>query len=137
MLVKRLGLEDDKFVKQCDKLFTKFLDSEGIYDNNYKKRESLNSFLNDLENENNTLLARVENKKGMKESVAHLTFLYVDENYRKQNIATNLINEYLKILKEKNISIIEVKSYKDNVAANKLYEKFGFNELWINYRKRI
>lgn len=150
MLVKRLGIDDVELVKQCDRLFVKFLDSEGIYDDNYQKREILNSFLKDLDSETNMLLATVENdkvlaflygyienKKGMKEPVAHLTFIYVDENYRKQNIATNLINEYLGILKENNISIVEVKSYKENIAANKLYDKFGFNELWTNYRKII
>lgn len=148
MLSKRLGLEDKELVKQCDKLFLKFLDSEGKYDYNYQKRENINSFLGDLEDENNVLLTVIKNdkvvaflygyiesKKGMKEPVAHLTFIYVDNDYRKQNIATNLIEEYLRILKVNNIQIVEVKSYKDNSVANSLYNKFGFKELWTNYRK--
>jgi len=150
MLVKRLRVKDVERVKQCDKLFAKFLDSEGKYDDNYQRRKNLNSFLGDLGNDSNVLLTAeendkviaflygyIENKDGMREPVAHLTFIYVDERNRKQNVATNLINEYLEILKEINIQIIEVKSYKENVAANRLYNKFGFNELWTNYRKRI
>lgn len=150
MLVKRLGVKDIEQVKECDKLFVKFLDSEGIYDDNYLKREKLNSFLGDLDNENNVLLGVVdenkviaflygyiENKKGAKDPVAHLTFIYVDEKYRKQNIATILITEYLEYLKAKSIQIVEVKSYVKNEAARALYTKFGFDTLWINYRKRI
>ena len=150
MLVKRLGVKDKELVKQCDELFIKFLDSEGEYDYNYKKRTNLNSFLCDIEEESNMLLVAIKDdkvlaflygyieiKKRMKEPVAHLAFIYVDEGYRKQNIATNLINEYIKILKEKSIPNIEVKSYKRNIAANRLYNKFGFDELWVNYRKRL
>lgn len=149
MQIKRLTVNDKEIVEKCDKLFVEFLDSEGQYDDNYLKREKINSFLGDLDKENNILLCCVkedvmaflygyiEKRQGMKDSVAHITFVYVKEEYRKQNIATTLINEYMRILKEKDISIIEVKAYKNNQAANMLYNKFGFNELWVNYRARI
>ena len=129
--------------------FTEFLDSEGKYDDNYLKRENIPSFLGDLENENNILLCGIqsgvvaflygyiEKKKGMQEEVGHITFIYVKEEYRKKKIATELIKEYMQILTKKNIQIIEVKSYVNNMAANRLYSKFGFDELWTNYRKRI
>lgn len=150
MIVKKLTITDKDLVEKCDRLFLKFLDSEGKYDDNYLKREHVNSFINDLADQNNILLAAtdtdvvfgflfgfIEKKKNGKLPIAHLSFVYIDESHRNKKIATNLINTFLLELKSMNIEIIEVKCFENNEIAKNLYNKFGFNVLWSNYRKKI
>ena len=50
--------------------------------------------------------------------------IMIHQNYQNQGIATNIINEYIKIAKEDNKRII-LKTYKEN-PARKLYERLGF-----------
>lgn len=150
MKIQKLKIEDKQFVQQCDKLFLDFLDSEGKYDENYKKRENIKSFLNDLTDENNILLVAVEeskvlgfvygyieNRKDGKLPVAHIAFVYVDLESRNRKIASNLIDKFLEELKCRQIQIVEVKSFESNEIAKKLYQKYGFNIIWSNYRKNI
>ena len=150
MELQKLTIEDKKLVKQCDNMFLKFLDSEGKYDDNYLKREKVNTFFNDLSKENILLLVAkeqetvlgflygwIETKKDSKLPIAHMTFLYVNEEYRNKKIATSLIDEFLNLIKEMNVEIIEVKCYEENEAAKKLYKKYGFKPIWSNYRTRI
>lgn len=150
MIIKRIREDDIECIKECDTLFLKFLDSEGRFDYNYLKRDSLNSFSTDVKDDNKILLASIENdkvvgflfgyiekRKDYKEYVANISFLYVDNEYRNKKIATSLINTYLKELEERQISILEVKTYEENTIAQKLYSKYGFDKLWSNYRKKI
>ena len=69
--------------------------------------------------------------------VAHIAFVYVDTQHRKKGIATQLITTLFKQLEKRNIDIVEVKAFNDNIAATNLYEKFGFDVLWVNYRRKI
>ena len=150
MIVKKLTITDKDLVEKCDRLFLKFLDSEGKYDDNYLKREQVDSFINDLYNQNNILLAAtdkdivlgflfgfIEKKKSGKLPIAHLSFVYIDKEHRNKKIGTNLINSFLLELKNMNIEIVEVKCFENNEIARKLYIIFGFNVLWSNYRKKI
>lgn len=150
MEIQRLTIQDTELIKQCDSMFREFLDSEGKYDENYLKRDELNSFAKDLNGENIILIVAKENdkalgflygyiesKKGKKLPVANLTFLYVNNEYRNKKIATNLIDAYLEQLKAMSITIVEVKTFENNTAARKLYAKYGFEILWSNYRKNI
>lgn len=150
MQVKRLTLIDKELVYKCDELFVSFCGDQEKYDYNYQKIKNMSSFLTDVESDDKILLCMeketevlgflygyIEKKKNMKKPVAHLTFIYVDEKNRRKGIASSLINEYMKLLKEKNIRTIEVKAYVNNESANALYDKFGFSKLWVNYRKRI
>jgi len=150
MDIQRLAIQDTDLIKKCDSMFKEFLDSEGKYDENYLKREELNSFTKELNNNNIILMVAKENnevigflygyieaKKGTKIPVANLTFLYVREEHRNKKVATNLIDAFFEQLKEMDIRIVEVKTFENNTAARKLYAKYGFNVLWSNYRKNI
>ncbi|MBQ8043542.1 MAG: GNAT family N-acetyltransferase [Clostridia bacterium] len=150
MNIQKLDIQDVKLVKQCDNMFVEFLDGEGKYDENYLKREQLNSFINDLNDSNNILFVAkqdetvigflygyIEKRKGAKLPVAHLGFLYVNGEYRNRKVATKLIDTFIVYIKGLDIKIIEVKVFENNIAAKKLYDKYGFNALWSNYRKKI
>lgn len=150
MQIQRLNIDDKGLVKQCDKLMLKFLDGEAIYDENFLKRDKLNSFINDIDNENNILLVANQNETVLGflygyiekannniQEVAHLGYIYVEKEYRNNKLATMLIDEFISQIKNKGIEFIEVKCFKNNEIANSLYTKYGFNVLWSNYRKRI
>ena len=150
MDIKKLTIQDTELINQCDNMFKDFLDSEGKYDENYLKRENLNSFASDLNNINTILMVAKESnetigflygyidlKKGTKLPVANLSFLYVKSEHRNKKVATNLIDAFFEELKANNIKIVEVKSFENNIAAKKLYSKYGFDVLWSNYRKNI
>ena len=150
MNIQKLTIHDRELIRQCDDMFIDFLDSEGKYDENYLKREKINSFENDLNNENNVLFVAKEQEKSIgflygyiekrnaaKLPVSHLSFLYVNGEHRNKKIATKLIDTFFEYLKSIDIQIVEVKSYDNNIAAKKLYEKYGFSVLWCNYRKNI
>lgn len=150
MEIQKLDIQDVELVKQCDKMFIDFLDSEGKYDENYLKREQLNSFINDLNYSNNILFVAkqdetvigflysyIEKRKGEKLPVAYIGFLYVESEYRNRKVATKLIDTFIEYIKGMDIKIIEVKVFENNIAAKKLYDKYCFNALWCNYRKKI
>ncbi len=55
--------------------------------------------------------------------------LYVDPDYRKQHIATQLITHILNMLRsDSSIEIVYVNYINNNIPARKLYEKLGFKE---------
>lgn len=148
MNIQKLTFENKELVKECDKLFLKFLESEKKYDENYKEKEKTNSFINDLLDENKILLTAIEknnvlgflygfieNKKNLKSPVGNICFLYVDNEYRNKKIATTLIDYLFNELKKMNIEIVEVKSFENNEAAKALYLKYDFKPVLINYRK--
>lgn len=150
MEIQRLTSSNIELVKKCDKLLIKFLDEESVYDDNFLKVEKTNSLLDDLDDENNILLVAKENdnvlgflfgfiekNKMSKEKIAHISFVYVETRYRKNKIASKLIDEFSLLVKKNRIELIEIKCYTNNEAANELYKKYGFDILWSNYRKRI
>lgn len=149
MNIEKIDQNNIVYVDKCDELFKNFLESERIYDTNSLKYLP-NSFKKDVSKDNVLLyVAKVEDKVvaflygyietsvRQKLPVAHLTFIYVEEKYRKQKIATKLIDYFLQEVKQMNIEIIEVKAFKDNKVACNIYEKLGFKPLWINYRKML
>ncbi len=145
-----LTQNDLEYVSQCDCLLADFFKSEANYDSNYLIQDKLKSLLNDLEDNNNILLAAIDETRvvgflfayinKLKTDilpVAHIAFVYVDTQHRKKGIATQLITTLFKQLEKRNIDIVEVKAFNDNIAATNLYEKFGFDVLWVNYRRKI
>ena len=58
--------------------------------------------------------------------IAHLVSIAVHPNYRRRGIATKLIKELLKRLREKSISYVYLEVDVMNEAAIRLYQKFGF-----------
>ncbi len=150
MNIKKLTIKDKEDITKVDNLFKKFLISESKYDVNYKIREDLKSFEKDLNNENNILIVcknendvvaflfgYINQTKNEISKVAHLAFIYVEENFRNKKIASNLIDEFLSELKSKDIKFANVNTFYNNESAKRLYEKFGFTVNYINYKKEI
>jgi len=66
--------------------------------------------------------------------------LYVESKYRKNGIATVLIDEAISWMKGKNCLSIELDVKTQNKAATKLYQKIGFHEQkpkWINFKMEL
>lgn len=58
---------------------------------------------------------------------AELNKVVTHKDYRVRGIASALINDSIRILKEKGVVTIFLEVREDNVVAQKLYEKIGFN----------
>lgn len=58
----------------------------------------------------------------------HITNVAVHSDYRKQKIATKLVNEMLKLCKEHFTTYVTLEVRKNNLPAQCLYKKFGFRE---------
>ena len=57
----------------------------------------------------------------------HITNIVVNKNFRKQNIGSLMLSKLIELAKlEPNISSITLEVNSNNIAAIKLYEKFGF-----------
>lgn len=78
--------------------------------------------------------AKIENKvvgfAGIKIvlDTADIMNIAVKEDYRRQGIATLLLNNILDICNEKNIKTINLEVNEENFSAIQLYQKFGFKE---------
>ena len=140
---------DEERANKCDALLTKLIQDERQYDKTIEKDYVVNDyFKNVILNKNNILLCYEEgsiikgyiylklitnnDKKGYL-----IDGLYVDEKYRQNGIAKDLINEAIKIIKDTNASFIDINVLADNKIARKLYESFGFNEFKITLKKEL
>lgn len=95
----------------------------------------ISSFEEELKNLLATyLVAKIENKIvgyiGMwfVMDECHITNIAVHSEYRKNGIATKLINEMLKLCKEHGTNYIMLEVRASNIPAQKLYSKFNFTE---------
>lgn len=59
---------------------------------------------------------------------AFLIGLWVKEDFRKQGLGSKILSEAIAALKAQNIEAIELTVDVDNEAANRLYQKLGFQE---------
>ncbi len=67
-----------------------------------------------------------------------ITELYVREEYRRQGIATKLINYIENIFEERNIKELKLFTGKDNTAARAFYEKLGYKKIdEVMYKKKL
>lgn len=69
--------------------------------------------------------------------VAYLDHLCVSEKYRKQGIGKMLMDEFTKIMKEKDAKFIKLNAFENNIAAISFYKKEEFKEYSIYYMKEI
>ena len=58
----------------------------------------------------------------------HITNIAVHSDFRRKQIASNLINKMFEECKSHGTSYIELEVRASNIPAQKLYEKFGFKE---------
>ena len=137
---------DEISANYCDTLLTKLIQDEKKYDSTIDEKFVVKDyFKNIIQDEKNILLCYEEDNKILgytflkpievnKEHAYIINGIYVEEEYRKRGIATKLIEESLKILKEKNIKIIDINAFCKNEAAMNLYKKFGFKETKVLMR---
>lgn len=138
---------DEERANACDILLTKLIQDERKYDNLIDKDFIVKDyFKNIVKNEDNILFCYEENNtiKGYiylkfvnnDEKKGYLIDgLYVEEEYRKNGIASKLIEHALTVIK--NIDFIDINVMAHNIDAINLYKKFGFNEFKISLRKNI
>ena len=69
--------------------------------------------------------------------ISYLDHLCVDEKFRNQNIATELIEAFSKKSKEKGAEFLKLNAFEKNTPAVNLYKKHGFEEYSIMYMKKI
>lgn len=67
-----------------------------------------------------------------------ITNIAVDHQHRKQGVGEVILEALLKQAQLRNLSVIHLEVRSSNVAARKLYEKFGFESISIrkNYYKQ-
>ncbi|MDO4962489.1 MAG: GNAT family N-acetyltransferase [bacterium] len=144
MLIRIL---DETNANYCDALLTKLIQDEKNYNvfinENFIVKDY---FKNIVKDEQNILLGYKENKeivgyvyfKFVKDEDAFgylIDGLYVEEEYRNKGIAKSLITEGLSIIKEKDISFIDINVMSKNETALNLYKSLGFEVLSFKMRK--
>lgn len=65
---------------------------------------------------------------------AHIGFLYVKPEHRKQGINKQILDALLAWAKAQNLNVIELEVYQDNIPALKAYEKAGFASHLVRMR---
>jgi GNAT superfamily N-acetyltransferase len=139
--------------KKCDDLLTELIMSERKYDDNVKESFRVNNYFTKIyDKDYNSLICVLcdndiigfiygflKHEKGefAKENVGFIDALYVKDEYRKQGIASQLIEEFYKWCKLKDVKYIEIGSFVKNEAAFSLYKKFGFEVTTYYMRKSI
>ena len=96
-----------------------------------------NVFKSELENENSKyIVAKINDEiigfAGIWQVIneAHITNIVTKKNYRNQGIGTLLLEELIKICKNlKEIESLTLEVNEDNIIAQNLYKKFGFETL--------
>ena len=149
MIIEKVNNIND--AKKCNELLTKLLISESKYDKNLRNDYIItNYFENKYQNEDNILLIakQEENVIGYAyckinelpggpiiSKVTLLDGIFVEEKYRKQKIATKLINECKNWSTKIGATYFEIKVTKENINALKLYEQIGFKD--FEHKMRI
>ncbi len=149
MIIEKVNNIND--AKKCNELLTKLLISESKYDQNLRNDYIVaNYFENKYQNEDNILLIakQEENVIGYAyckinelsggpiiSKVTLLDGIYIEEKYRKQKIATKLINECKNWSTKIGATYFEIKVAKENINASKLYEQIGFKD--FEHKMRI
>lgn len=61
----------------------------------------------------------------------------VNKNYRRKGVGTTLMNEAIKIAKNRRVDSIELVVNSDNTVAKRLYQKVGFEKTNKEYYRII
>ena len=109
----------------------------GLEQKNFEDSYSLNGCKEELtSNIKNYIVAKIDdNYVGyagimIVDNQAELVRIAVNKEYRKQGIATNLLNFFLEFLKKRNISEIFLEVSEKNSNAIALYKQLGFSNLY-------
>lgn len=129
---------------KMNELLTKLIQDEKQYDDTIDPNFIVVSFYEQyVDDENKCLLVATRGKEvigylygyiknhegGLKELLsAKLDALFIEEEYRKQHIAQNLIDGFKNWCKDKKVTSLEVDVCAENKKALFLYQKVGFEE---------
>ena len=125
---------DELDCNQCDILLTKLIQDEKQYDDTISDNFVVkNYFKNIVKLKDNILLGYKKDNKivgylYLKPIENHYLIdgLYVEKEYRNQSIATSLIKEAEKILKQKGIKYVDINVLNNNKLAKDIYESLEF-----------
>lgn len=105
----------------------------------YPQPWSMNIFKSELERSDKRiyLIARIEGSVAgyaglmIVDGEGHITNLAVDEPYRKRQIGTVLVLRLIEMARLRKVHWLTLEVRESNVAAQKLYEKFGFRRIGV------
>ena len=135
-----MALECD--CSKLNSLLTELIHDEKKYDNNINEKCVVKYYYESIVNKKDNCILVVEKDKEIigylygfilnngdayTNKIVRLDALYVKSKYQGHGIGDNLINEFKKWVKQKNIKKIELCVCKKNEYAIKLYQKHGFN----------
>lgn len=66
-----------------------------------------------------------------------INFVYVVPEFRKQGIATSILEAMVEWAKCNDLEIIKINTYSKNEKAQRLYKKLGFDDYHVSLEKRI
>ena len=151
MIIKKVSCIEE--AKECDKLLTLLIQDEKKYNENTKDDYKLdNWYPNLIDKDNNQLFIAVYNNEIVGYAYvkiitssdspeiyteASISGIYVKENYRRQGIATKLINEAKKWCINKGVSYLKLNVLEGNRIALNLYKKLGFNDFSRVLRNKL
>lgn len=79
----------------------------------------------------------IEDKEVYINKVSYIDHLCVDSKHRNKGIGKMLMDEFTKIMKEKNAKFIKLNAFENNIPAVSMYKKENFKEYSIYYMKEI
>ena len=151
MIIKKVSCIEE--AKECDKLLTLLIQDEKKYNENTKDDYIVdNWYPNLIDKDNNQLFIAVYNNEIVGYAYvkiittsdspeiyteASISGIYVKENYRRQGIATKLINEAKKWCINKGVSYLKLNVLEGNRTALNLYKKLGFNDFSRVLRNKL
>lgn len=151
MIIKKVSSIEE--AKECDKLLTLLIQDEKKYNENTKDDYIVdNWYPNLIDKDNNQLFIAVYNNEIVGYAYvkiitssdspeiyteASISGIYVKENYRRQGIATKLINEAKKWCINKGVSYLKLNVLEGNRIALNLYKKLGFNDFSRVLRNKL
>ena len=151
MIIKKVSCIEE--AKECDKLLTLLIQDEKKYNENIKEDYKLdNWYPNLIDKDNNQLFIAVYNNEIVGYAYvkiitssdspeiyteASISGIYVKENFRRQGIATKLINEAKKWCINKGVSYLKLNVLEGNSTALNLYKKLGFNDFSRILRNKL
>lgn len=98
----------------------------------YLKRNPTTCFVAEMEG--NIVGAILTGHDGRRGTISHTA---VDVNYRRQGVATLLVNAAMTALKEEGITKVNLVAFKKNELANSFWEAYGFTTREdLNYRNK-
>ena len=144
-MIKRILAEKDAEI--CDELLTKLIRDESQYDKLINKDFQVQGYFKNVIKDNKNILLgylidkqiigytylkyiNEDNKRGYL-----IDGLYIENNYRRNGYAKELLEYALKLLEKEKPVFIDINVLYANEIAKKLYKSFGFQEFKITMRK--